>query len=161
VLAELPKHSIIHFACHGYPAVDPSQSSLLLDDWRNEPLTVSDLIALNITSAKFAFLSACHTSSMRNFNLLDESITLSSAIQLSGYPSVVSSLWQISDDHSVKITREIYAWILNKDGGFDTLQSAEGLHKAVSILRENTRFKKGKIMRNDPLIWASYIHVGI
>ena len=90
VLSELPKHTIIHFACHGNSADDPSQSCFLLED---VPLTVSDITSLNIESAKLAYLSACHTSSMRNFRLLDESISLSSAIQLSGYPSVVGSLW--------------------------------------------------------------------
>lgn len=44
--------------------------------------------------------------------LLDESISLSSAIQLSGYPSVVGSLWKISDKHSAEITRDVYTWIL-------------------------------------------------
>jgi tetratricopeptide (TPR) repeat protein len=161
VLSELPKHSIVHFACHAYPANDPSQSSLLLEDWKNVPLTVLDLASLNIKSAKFAYLSACHTSSMQDFNLLDESITLSSAIQLSGYPSVVGSLWQVMDNHSADVAKRIYTWILDGDGGFDCLRTAEGLHKAVSILRDHTRVKMQNNMMNDPLIWASYIHVGI
>ena len=96
ILSELSQYTIVHFACHGYSADDPSQSSLLLEDWKIAPLTVSDLTSLNIESAKFAYLSACHTSAMRNFHLLDESISLSSAIQLSGYPSVVGSLWQVN-----------------------------------------------------------------
>ena len=161
VLSELPKHSIVHFACHAYPANDPSRSSLVLEDWKNAPLTVSDLASLNIKSAKFAYLSACHTSSMQDFNLLDESITLSSAIQLSGYPSVVGSLWQVIDSHSAEVAKRIYTWILDGDGGFDCLRTAEGLHKAVSILRDHTRVKMQNTMINDPLVWASYIHVGI
>ena len=51
-ISELPKYSIVHFSCHGYPADDPSQSSLLLDDWKTEPLTVSDLTSLHIDSGK-------------------------------------------------------------------------------------------------------------
>ena len=160
VLSELPKHTIVHFSCHGYSADDPSQSSLLLEDWKTGPLTVSDLISLNIESAKFAYLSACHTSTMRNFRLLDESINLSSAIQLSGYPSVVGSLWQVRDSHSAEVARSVYEWIL-KDGKFDGRRSAEGLHKAVRSLRDRTRVKFRSTMENDPLIWASYIHIGI
>jgi len=64
---------MVHFACHGYAADDPSLSYLLLD----EPLTVSDFTSSNIESAKFAYLSACNTSATRDFNLLDESISLS------------------------------------------------------------------------------------
>jgi CHAT domain-containing protein len=44
VLSEIPKHSIIHFACHGYSAKDPSESNLHV----KEPLMVSDLTSLNI-----------------------------------------------------------------------------------------------------------------
>jgi len=154
VLSELPKCTIVHFACHGYPANDPSQSLLLLEDWKDVSLTVSDLTSLNIESAKFAYLSACHTSAMRDFRLLDESISLSSAIQLSGYPSVVSSLWQVRDSDSAEVAREVYSWILND--GLDAQRSAEGLHKAVRDLRNKMRGSQ-----SDPLVWAPYIHVGI
>ena len=158
ILSELPQYTIVHFACHGYSADDPSQSSLLLEDWKIAPLTVSDLISLNIESAKFAYLSACHTSAMRDFRLLDESISLSSAIQLSGYPSVVGSLWQVMDSHSAEVARDVYEWILQGEGELDVRRSAEGLHKAVRDLRDRTRFKMKK---TDPLVWASFIHVGI
>ena len=51
---------------------------------------------------------ASHTSAIRNFCLLDESISLSSAIQLSGYPSVVGSLWEVQHEHSSKVARDVY-----------------------------------------------------
>lgn len=159
-LSELPKHSIVHFACHGYSADDPSQSSLLLEDWQTQPLTVSDLTSLNIESAKFAYLSACYTSTMRNIRLLDESINLSSAIQLSGYPSVVGTLWHVGDRDSAEVARSIYEWIL-KDGKLDVRRSAEGLHKVIKTLRNRTRVKFRSTMESDPLIWAPYIHIGI
>ena len=157
VLSELPQCTIVHFACHGYSADDPSQSSLLLEDWKIAPLTVSDLMSLNIESGKFAYLSACHTSATRNLHLLDESISLSSAIQLSGYPSVVGSLWQVHDSHSAELSGDVYSWILNGKGELDVRRSAEGLHIALRDLRERTRFMR----KHDPLIWASFIHVGI
>jgi tetratricopeptide (TPR) repeat protein len=154
-LSELFRYTIVHFACHGYSADDPSQSHLLLEDWKNAPLTVSDLTSLNIESATFAYLSACHTSAMRNFRLLDESITLSSAIQLCGYPSVVGSLWQVMDNRSAEIAKDVYEWIL-QEGIFDVRRSAEGLHNAVRDLRDRTRFKT----KTDPLVWAPFIHIG-
>jgi len=153
VLSELPKHTIVHFACHGHSEDDPSQSSLLLEDWKIRPLTVTDLMSLNIESAKFAYLSACHTSAMQNFRLLDESISLSSAIHLLGYPSIVASLWQIMDSHSAEVTKDVYAWI-SEEGRLDPRRAAEGLHRAVCDLRNRTR-------KQDPLVWAPFIHVGI
>ena len=156
-LSELPEAGIVHFACHGFSAEDPSQSSFHLQDWKTSPLTVSDLTSVNIKSAKFAYLSACHTSAMRDVRLLDESINLSSAIQLSGYPSVVGTLWKVEDLHSAQVAKDVYEWIL-KDVGINAELAAEGLHEAVCGLRDRTRrFKK----RHDPLIWAPYIHIGI
>jgi tetratricopeptide (TPR) repeat protein len=155
-LLELPRSGIVHFSCHGLPAEDPSQSSLLLKDWRTSPLTVADLVSLNIKGARFAYLSACHTAAMRDLRLLDESISLSSAVQLSGYPSVVGSLWWVGDTHSAEIAKGVYEWILD-DVGLNAEWAAEGLHRAVRELRDRTRCKK----MHDPLIWASYIHIGM
>ena len=157
ILSELPQHSIAHFACHGYIADDPSRSGLLLDDWKTASLTVSDLTSLHITSAKFAYLSACHTSAMRNLRLLDESINLASAIQLSGYPSVVASLWQVVDCNLAEIVKDGYSWILKGEGTFDARRAAEGLHNAVRHLRNKMRVKT----KTDPLVWAPFIHTGI
>ena len=155
-LSKLPTHAIAHFACHGCSESDPSESNLLLEDWETKPLTVLDFVSLNIGSARFAYLSACHTSAMKNIRLLDESINLSAAIQLSGYPSVVGSLWQVKDSSSAEIARAVYEWIL-EDSNFDAERAAEGLHKAVHQLREKTRIMK----KHDPLTWAPFMHVGI
>ena len=139
MLSKLFKYNIAHFACHRHQADNLSQSSLLLEDWKSSPFTVSDITSLNLDSVKFAYLSACHTSAMRDFRLLNESICLSLAIQLSGYPSVVSSLWQVSDRHSPEIARTVYEWML-KDGKLNCQRVAERLHKAIRSLRANTSF---------------------
>jgi len=156
-LSTLPEHHIVHFACHGYSAYDPSESSLLLQDWKTTPLTVSDLVSLNVESAQFAYLSACHSSAMKDLRLLDESINLSSAIQLCGYPCVVGTLWQVGDRSSVEVANCVYQWILEGDDEFDAGRSAEGLHRAVRQLRERTRI----LRRHEPFSWAPFIHVGI
>jgi len=153
-LSKLPTHGIVHFACHGYSAPDPSQSCLFLQD---EPLTVSDLIALNIDSGKLAYLSACHTSTMRNSALINESISLASAIQLCGYPAVVGSLWQVADYDSVDVAKDFYTSILEGENGLDIRRSAQSLHKAIHQLRARTRI----LGKHDPLTWAPFIHIGI
>ena len=155
-LLELPECAIVHFSCHGFSTENPSQSSFYLKDWKTSPLTVLDLTSLNIKSAKFAYLSACHTAAMRDVHLLDESINLSSAIQLSGYPSIVGSLWQVGDTHSAQVARDVYEWML-EDVGVNPELAAEGLHKALRELREKTRL----FGIHDPLVWAPYIHIGI
>jgi CHAT domain-containing protein len=163
VLSALLEHQIVHFSCHGYSsATNPSESRLLLNDWKNSPLTVSDLTACNIQLGRFAFLSACHPASSRDFRLLSESINLSSAIQLAGYPSVVGTLWQVTAKHSAEIARDVYGRML-VGNELDTERSAESLNWAVRTLRDRTRVRPGfsKIVPDDPLIWAPFIHLGV
>ena len=140
------------------------QSKLLLSDWQTEPLTVLDLISQNLESSQLAYLSACHTASTRDLSLLDEAIHLASAIQMAGYPSVIGSLWQVVDEHSAVVAKEAYSWMLEGAENYvDVQKSAEALHRAVSRLREKTRTVPRSARKNqsDPLVWASYIHMGI
>ena len=138
VLSTLAEHGIVHFACHGSSEVDPAESKLLLEDWETTPLTVLDLMSLHIKLARFAYLSACHTSAMKDFCLLDEFINLVSVIQLYGYPAVVGSLWQVEDQRAAKLTKNVYEWILAGDSGFDPRHSGAALHNELHRLREET-----------------------
>jgi hypothetical protein len=61
---------------------------------------------LHHDSDEFASLSASHTSNAKDFRLLDESISLSSVVQLSGYPSVVATMWQVSDELSLEVAND-------------------------------------------------------
>lgn len=163
VVSILPDHQIVHFSCHGLSsATDPSQSRLLLDDWKTSPLTVSDLTALNVGLPQLAFLSACHTASTRDLRLLDESINLASAFHLIGFPSVIGTLWQVSDEHAPEIVKDVYKWMLAGGDRLDTQLSAVGLHRAVRALRNKTSSVPGFTKQiSNPLIWAPYIHLGV
>ena len=164
VLSSLPHHQIIHLCCHGHASAhDPSKSKLFLNDWKTAPLTVSDLMSLNIQSSQFAYLSACQTSRTKDLSLLDESINLSSAVQLAGYPSVVGTLWQINDESSVEVAKDVYSWMLQGGEKFNTRLSAEGLHRAVRNLRDKTCSIPGfsRKVSSDPLVWGPYIHLGV
>lgn len=86
VLSILHDHQIVHFLYHSSSPVNPSQSQLVLHDWKISPLTVSDLMAMKIQLPQFAVLSTCHSASSRYFRVLSESINLSSAIQLCRLP---------------------------------------------------------------------------
>ena len=165
VLSAVKNAQILHLSCHGFGATDPSQSMLLLNDWKTSPLIVSDLTSAKIQLPQFAYLSACHTSSSRDLNLLDESIHLSSGVQLAGYPSVIGSLWQVNDKYSAELVRDVYTRILGGRYHFDIRQSAEALHHAVRALRMKTRTTAvpglARTVPSDPLSWAPYIHLGI
>jgi hypothetical protein len=143
VLQKLTDYQIVHFSCHGWADEDPSESTLLLHDWRTNPLTVSDLSAQNLPKALFAFLSACNTASSFNEALIDESITLSAAIHLAGFPSVIGTLWPIFDQEGAEVAIEFYEWMLQNEGRFDVEKFAEGLHRVVRALKEKTQIVRG------------------
>jgi len=162
-LVLLKEHPIVHMACHGQVCKEsPSQSAILLSDWQDVPLTVSDLTELNIEFPQFAYLSACHTSSAEDERLFDESITLCAAVQLAGYPSVVGSLFPINDQHSSEVATGVYNYMREGIQYLNTIRSAEGLHHVVLRLRDKTREVPGftKKTHTDPLIWAPYVHLG-
>jgi len=54
---------------------------------------------------------------------------------------------------------DVYAWILQRKDKLNFGRSAEGLHHAVRGLRDRTH--RGHYKKSDPLVWASFIHVGI
>ena len=162
VLSTLQEYNIVHMACHGSSAIEPSQSKLLLHDWKSSPLTASDFTSLRLKLPQFAYLSACQSATTRDVRLLDESIHLSAAIQLAGYTSVVGTLWSVEDQSSADIAKGVYAYMLN-GGKLDPQRSAQGLHRAVRALRDSTRTVPGfaRKVPDDPLIWAPYVHFGV
>jgi CHAT domain-containing protein len=154
VLKCLPKCQIAHFACHGESDPnDPSQSRLLLEDWKKDPLSVADITALNLDNVRFAYLSACSAAENQVEDLIDEGIHLTGAFQLAGFPSVVGTLWHVSDEHSVTVAMEVYREMCKTSKKFNSGKAALALHLAVRNLKSE-RWE-------NPLLWAPYIHMGV
>jgi len=155
--------NILHFACHGqtaYPEVD--RSVLLLQDWEENALTVSDLLALDIRQASLVYLSACHSALYTSEEPLDDPMHISGVFQLAGIPSVVGTLWNVSDSYSANLATRFYR-ILLEGGKLDIKRSALSLHQAVRELRSVTseaELSSKSCGEDDPLYWGSYIHVG-
>jgi CHAT domain-containing protein len=94
VMDHLRDCEIFHFAGHGHTDFDnPSNSHLRLQDWKNEPLTVQDLLetSLHNNPPFLAYLSACGTGRVDEGRFIDESLNLISAFQLASGTSLVHS----------------------------------------------------------------------
>ncbi len=156
VLGQLPGCSIVHFACHAdTDLADPSRSRLLLADHDNAPLTVSSLAPVKLDHAQLAYLSACRTAITDNVKLIDESIHLTSAFQLAGFPHVIGTLWDIEDEGAATIASDFYKRLaigVPVPGHLDTLRAAHALHEVTLALRG--RFP------GRPSLWAAYTHSG-
>lgn len=153
VLQQLPSATIAHFACHARSdPTDPSASKLLLQDWQTSPLTVTALSALDLRHARLAYLSACSTAVTLNPRLLDESIHLTSAFQLAGFPHVIGTLWPIHDRIAANIADAFYRHLRTSTGQLDTDHAARALHETIREFRDQYPAA--------PSLWASYIHTG-
>jgi tetratricopeptide (TPR) repeat protein len=137
VLHHFHQCMIFHFAGHGWTdAIDPLNSYLLLEDWRSDPLTVADLLDINVRekSPFLAYLSACGTGRIKGEKFMDESIHLLSAFQLAGFRHVIGTLWNVNDELCVDMARITYETI--RDGGLTDESVCRGLHKATVELRD-------------------------
>ncbi|WZH40930.1 CHAT domain-containing protein [Fusarium acuminatum] len=145
VVSQLPQCKIFHFAGHGSTnGRDASQSSLLLQDWQKNPLTVSTLLDIDIQqySPFLAYLSACGTGQIGHEKYLDESIHLISAFQLAGFRHVIGTLWEVGDEISVDIARTVYESI--RRGAQADESICRGLYKATLEQRDKWFTEKSK-----------------
>ncbi|MFC5218408.1 CHAT domain-containing protein [Streptomyces coerulescens] len=149
VRAQLERHLWAHFDCHGVQDLDqPFLGGLVLHD---RTLTVADLAGIRHDRAEFAFLAACSTA-VGGTRLPDEVITLTSALQHSGYQEVIGTLWSVPDRSAVRVTRTLYDQ-LALDGRLLPSRSARALHKAVCAERER--------LPEHPSAWVPFLHVGL
>ncbi len=161
VLRHLPDCTIAHFACHGasHPA-DPSRSLLLLHDHASDPFTVASLAPVRLDHARLAYLSACRTAAVGNVELIEESIHLTSAFQLAGFPHVVGTLWEIRDQTAAAVADAFYTHLRTPAGALDTSRSAWALHQAVRDLRDGQDLPGALDRTKVPYLWAAYLHTG-
>jgi CHAT domain-containing protein len=138
-LDALNRHQWVHLACHGMPnRKKPFESSFTM---RDGPLTITDIIRPRLHTPQFAFLSACHTT-VGHESSPDESIHLTAAIQFSGFPSVIGSMWSVDDDVIGKIVSAFYDNMVDGSGKLDCRRAAVALHMAVKKLRKKIPFEQ-------------------
>jgi CHAT domain-containing protein len=112
----------VHFGCHGYFNFwEPLNSALILADSQISPpipeedssrylrlseseildlrkcLTLDDVFTLDLRECRLVVLSACETAVSDDLSISDEYISLTSGFLVAGSPSVVSTLWAVSD----------------------------------------------------------------
>ena len=128
---------LFHFAGHGLTdESDPTKSSLVLEDWKDDPLTVADFLEVDLhqNPPSLAYLSACGTSQINSDKLVDEAIHLVSAFQLAGFRHVIGTLWEVNDKICVTVARSIYTGII--ESAMDDQSICRALHKALLLLRQ-------------------------
>ncbi|KAJ3563609.1 hypothetical protein NP233_g8829 [Leucocoprinus birnbaumii] len=148
VLSALKSSQFIHLACHGtMDREDPLDSHLVLTDGQ---LGLRRIFAEDLTSAQFAFLSACQTA-VGASELTDEFVHLTGGFVAAGFKGVIGTLWSINDDDAPQVVKDVYG-VMKTEGGLDITMAADGLDWAVK------RMRKAGV---PPHRWVPFIHVGV
>lgn len=149
VLRALPSGRWAHFACHALSDIRrPSSSRLLLAEGSDHPLTLRDLMSLDLDGAELAYLSACATA-RPGLGLLDEAVHLASTFTQVGYPHVIATLWPVGDWSAAFICEQFYRGIRQRESAAG---AAIALHAAIRQLRDSVPDRPSK--------WAAHVHVG-
>jgi CHAT domain-containing protein len=154
VKIEGPRYDFLLFSTHGEMIEsDPLKSNLRFtatpeDDGK---LTVSEIFDMEV-KANLVTLSACETGLERGMSgdlpQGDDLVGLSRAFIHAGAPSVVASLWQVSDESTVAIMRSFFR-------NLKTMSKAEALRQSeLELAKSSTQ------PYSHPFFWAPFILVG-
>jgi CHAT domain-containing protein len=153
VIAHLPMHPWVHFACHGVLQPGrPFESSFLLQ--HKTHLTLLHIVKSHVPTAELAFLAACHTAELAEDGTPDEVLHLTAAMQFSGFRSVVGTMWAMADKDGKDLSEHFYSKMFTAG-----VQSAS-YEKSARALRDATqklRAKKGVSLER----WVNFVHYGV
>jgi len=140
-------YNVLHLASHGiFDADKPLNSALLLSpsDKEDGRLTVSEIFDLEL-GASLVTLSACQ-SGMSRIKAGDELMGLPRAFIYAGVPSVVATLWNVSDEATAILMDNFYR-------NLKVLDKAEALRAAQLELLKKPESK-------NPYYWAAFYLTG-
>ena len=180
---EAPLSLMVHLATHGeLDRLAPLKSNLRFTPQKGDDgkLTVGEVFDLSLR-ADLVVLSACETALARGyagrpgaaspwqeeeFPPGDELVGLSRAFMYAGAPTIVASLWKVSDDSTALLMGEFYK-------NLKTMPKAEALRQAqLTLMRAEiplsgvrgihvTPAQAGQTIRaSHPYFWAPFILIG-
>jgi CHAT domain-containing protein len=152
VIARLPMHPWVHFACHGVLQPGrPFESSFLLQ--HKTHLTLLQIAKSHLPTAELAFLAACHTAELTEGDTPDEMLHLTAAMQFSGFRSVIGTMWAMVDEDGQELSEHFYRKMFAAGTQVASYeQSARALQYATQKLRSKRRISLER--------WVNFVHYG-
>jgi hypothetical protein len=151
VLDNLQRHRFAHVAYHGTPKTAKPFDSAVLKNHR-ERLALLDIVRSRLPAGEFAFLPGSHTAELTDGSIPDEVLNISTAVQYSGFRSVIGTMWEMVGEDGRDLAENVYrSMFLGKEGVEPYYErSARALQHAVRQMR-----------RSLPLVrWVNYVHYG-
>lgn len=141
VLNGLNRSGILHFATHGfYEKGEPLESGIVTSD---QAVTVADVLGQRM-KAYSVFLSACETAVGEETGA-DEIVGLQQSFQYAGSPSVIATLWQISDEATTQLVADFYRELKTQP-------------KGTALRIAQLKMLKGRY--GHPFYWAPFVLSG-
>ncbi|MEW6278202.1 MAG: CHAT domain-containing protein [Candidatus Eremiobacterota bacterium] len=128
-LDEAAGHRFVHLATHGVlDSLQPTQSYLVLaPSPRGEGrISVAELAGLNLKGVELVSLSACQTAlAERSPEVGSDLTSLADAVGFAGSPSVMASLWKVSDESTAGLMLEFYVGLREERSKAESLRQAQ------------------------------------
>jgi len=146
-----PNSKILHLAMHGYESTEnPLNSALIFTREKGKTdflLKAADLYTMSLP-ADMTVLSACHTASGKVYQ--GEGVrSLARAFRYAGCPSLVATLWSVSDYSTKAIMVDFYKHLKNGDDKDIALQKAKLNY-----------IKTGQPSQKMPYFWTNLALIG-
>lgn len=134
------KSNFYHFSCHGDFIFDnPLESGLYVFNKKGEEVkfTLRDIFTgMSLPDAYMVTLSACETG-MIKYGHTDEFTGLPSGFIFAGSPSVIASLWTVSDNSTSELMVKLYENIMKK-----SMTRSASLRKAQLEVKKTKKIRK-------------------
>ncbi|KAI0246227.1 TPR-like protein [Lactifluus subvellereus] len=152
VIARIPMHPWVHFACHGMLQPGrPFESSFLLQ--HHTHLTLLRIAKSHLPTAELAFLAACHTAELTEDGTPDEVLHLTAAMQFSGFRSVIGTMWAMADEDGKDLSEYFYSKMFAAGA---QVASYEKSARALRHAAQKLRTEKGVSLER----WVNFVHYG-
>jgi CHAT domain-containing protein len=156
VKQECSRYPVIHFATHGfYDSTNPMYSGILFSqtgDSKEDGFWEAREIAQQTLNTDLVVVSACDTARGEIF-AGEGVIGLSWAFFAAGTPTSLLTTWQVNDQSTSQMMRELYRqWGIGDGGRFHT-------DKAVALQRSQ-KWMLSQKRYSDPYYWAPFVLIG-
>jgi len=127
VLASFTRADLAHLAVHARQNFqDPARSCLLLSPSRDEPgeLSARDILRVRFSRTRLVMLAACGTHA-GPVSESEGSLSLAHSFLAAGVPAVVGSLWQVTDESTVRLSIRFHQELLYGTDALTALRIAQ------------------------------------
>lgn len=167
--------SIVHFASHAeLNSQSPMLSSLKLSSEKDGEgdLQLHEVFHLNLSQTSLVVLSACETG-LGKLTTGDEVNGLSRGFIYAGSPSVIASLWKVSDESTATLMSYFYSNLQSSDKAkslriaqIELISGKAGkkiVRDANEVLSRGSKARKSKsfaVNGSHPFFWAPFVLIG-